>query len=792
MLLDREGLGATLRAAIDASVDGAGDEARGALHGWLVLAASGLAACARGVAGAPTLERVERAAREGGKSVLAPLAEALASLHVAAAPPDGALAARAVVATMAAVAAGGGLRSFADLDEASLGEAREAGMARAVRRARGAHSTPHGLADAVACDGLSALEAIGGDLGAARVLDPAAGGGALLLATGRALLARAPPPEHATRRGAIADRLFGVERDPEVATLARAAIALWGATEGCPATARDGQVLTGDVLASLDPADLSPWATAGGAEGSRLARELADALVDAFFAVPAAKRAREQARRTQVAEAARRGHGDAVAQLAAWAAAGRARGAVHPALAWAAFDLAVLNPPFLGGKRIATVHGEPYAAWLAARHPLASGNADLAAHVLLAASRWLAPRAVVSIVATNTLVEGATRHAALERMMGEGHVIASAWRSARWPGTASVNVVRLALARGGPGTLRPRLDGDPVAAIDAGLRAATRRPPPRALAENEGTAFVGFFLRGDGFVVERDEAEGLLARDPRNAACLRPYLVGQDVLRDPERHPRRWVIDFGTRSLEEAQEMPDLLEVVERRVRPVREALAPSATNRAHRRAWWRFANARPELRRALVGRDRCIVAPRVAKHLAFAWASSDVVFSEQLVVVASDAPGRLGALVSWAHDAWARAHSSSLQSGLRYLPSRAFATFPFPRPNGGACAIDAAALTLVAARDAAARALGVGLTTLRDRLDAGADDTPGIARLRDAQRALDVAVLDAFGWSDLTPPTRGACTAREREAFEAAVVERLADENQRRAPRGDGEASLV
>lgn len=799
MLLDRDRLDGALGAAVDAGIEGGADELRGPLHGWLVLACAGAAASARGIAGAPHAETLTRAARAGGEAILAPLDDALAALSARLEAPDRARAARAARVLLATAA--DDVAAFAQLDEAELGEARESGMPRGLRRARGAHSTPRALADAVASDGISALDGLGVDAAEAWILDPAAGGGALLLAAGRALVARAPAADRPSLRAAVATRLYGVERDVAAALVARAAIALWGAASGRVAPATDRQLLVGDVLASLEVEDLSRAADGRrvgsddrkgqiGTSAGPHATEVADALVDAFFAVPPAERAREKALRCEVAAAAARGDQEAGAQLARWAAAGRARGAVHPGLAWSRrFDLAVLNPPFLGGKRIATVHGDAYAAWLAAREPRATGNADLAAHVLLATRRWLAPRSALSIVATNTLIEGATRHAALERMLDEGHVVASAWRSARWPGTASVNVVRVALARDAPANLQPRLDGAPVATVDAGLRAATPRPPPRPLLENAGLAFVGFFLRGEGFVLEDDEARRLLDRDPRNATCLRRYLVGEDVLRHPERHPRRWVIDFGARSLEEARQLPDLLDLVERRVRPTREALAPTGTNRAHRRDWWRFANARPELRHALAGRQRCIVAPRVAKHLAFATVQADLVFSEQLVVVACDAPALLGVLASWVHDAWARAHSSSLQSGLRYLPSRAFGTFPFPSPGE---AVDGAARGLERTRDDAARALRVGLTTLRDRVDGETGGDPHVVRLREAHQALDQAVVDAFHWSDLRVPGRASCSAAERDAFEAEVVRRLADENQRRAARGDAAGSLV
>ncbi len=313
------------------------------------------------------------------------------------------------------------------------------------------------------------------------------------------------------------------------------------------------------------------------------------------------------------------------------------------------------------------------------------------------------------------------------------------------------------------------------------------RASPVALAENQGLGFVGCFLRGEGFVVEPDEARDLLARAPESAACLRPFLVGRDVLRDPLQRPSRWVIDFGERNLDEAADFPALLRRVRERVRPFREGLPDTTTNRGHRAAWWRFANPRPELRRALVGHATCFVAPRVAKHLAFARVPTTLVFSEQLVVIVTSAVERLGVLASTPHEAWARAHSSSLQAGLRYLPSRALATFPFPEDASATNALADATEELLEAQVRTTGALGIGLTKLRD-LEAGPAVPEALLDVIEARAKLDRATLAAYGWRDLAaPPPSAGPTARD--AFAIEVVQRLAVESERRGRR---QGSLV
>lgn len=53
--------------------------------------------------------------------------------------------------------------------------------------------------------------------------------------------------------------------------------------------------------------------------------------------------------------------------------------------------------------------------------------------------------------------------------------------------------------------------------------------------------------------------------------AVRRYLTGDDIAQVPDQGPRRWIIDFGLRSLDEAQHSAAALGVVRDRVRPKRE-----------------------------------------------------------------------------------------------------------------------------------------------------------------------------------------------------------------------------
>ena len=47
-----------------------------------------------------------------------------------------------------------------------------------------------------------------------------------------------------------------------------------------------------------------------------------------------------------------------------------------------------------------------------------------------------------------------------------------------------------------------------------------------------------------GFVLEPEEAQRLIEKDPRNKDVLFPYLNGEDLNSRPDQSPSRWVINF--------------------------------------------------------------------------------------------------------------------------------------------------------------------------------------------------------------------------------------------------------
>jgi hypothetical protein len=161
-----------------------------------------------------------------------------------------------------------------------------------------------------------------------------------------------------------------------------------------------------------------------------------------------------------------------------------------------------------------------------------------------------------------------------------------------------------------------------------------------------------------------------------------------------------------------------------------------------------------------------------MSSNVVAAFLPSHFVCSDQLVVVASSSPAVLALLSSVVHDAWTRLFASTLGDGIRYTPSDVFETFPLPtstfaelEAHPALCEVGA---ELDRVRSSALRELGIGNTALLGRIARG-DGDGEIGKVVDAKRALDEAVVRAYGWQDL---------ARTRENRE--ILRRLFERRER------------
>jgi hypothetical protein len=103
-------------------------------------------------------------------------------------------------------------------------------------------------------------------------------------------------------------------------------------------------------------------------------------------------------------------------------------------------------------------------------------------------------------------------------------------------------------------------------------------------------------------------------------------------------------------------------------------------------------------------------------------------------------------------HEIWARFFSSTLKDDLNYTPSDCFETFPFPEHFETNEHLKAIGQEYYDFRAQLMIANNEGLTKTYNRFHDPYDRSPEIKKLRELHYAMDRAVLDAYGWTDIVP----------------------------------------
>ena len=399
-------------------------------------------------------------------------------------------------------------------------------------------------------------------------------------------------------------------------------------------------------------------------------------------------------------------------------------------------------------------------------------------------SAW-GPRAQAGIARLHILVVGAqgdTREVGLDQMVRDGLDIQGAVKSAKWP-TRAVNLeysIVWATRRRPASGVRAVADGTPVAGVTASLDPTGRvEGTPARLVANRGMAFIGSYVLGMGFTVPEAEVRALIERDPRNTEVLFPYLNGEDLNSRPDCSPSRWVVNFFDWPEERAREYHDCWTIVEERVRSQRQR-----DNRArYRSLWWQYAELRPGLIRAITNLDRVLAITRVSKVVLPVFVPTGQVFSEATVIFASDNTAMLALLSSAPHYWWAIKRSSTLETRIRYTPSDVFETSPLP---GLTTAMRFAGDRLDRERRALMLDRSLGLTAAYNLVHDPRLRDADIENLRQIHVAIDQAVCDAYGWSDLVldhghHETRQGTRWTIPPALQQEILDRLLELNHER-----------
>ena len=446
---------------------------------------------------------------------------------------------------------------------------------------------------------------------------------------------------------------------------------------------------------------------------------------------------------------------------------------------WPEADVVIGNPPFLGGKLLRGMLGGEYVELLQQLYgERTHGEADLVCHWFDKAARLIVDKKIVraGLVATNS-IRGGRNRAVLDRIVEDG-VILDAWANEPWVVDGAAVRVSLVCFGRKDAELPVRLDDKDVTRINSDLTAGTvDLTKAQKITRNVGCAFMGDVKAG-AFDIPGDLARDWLSlpANPNgrpNSDVLKPWVNGMDLTRRPA---GKWIVDFGF-AMDESDaalyEAP--FAHIAEHVRPVRQR----GRHKARARFWWRHVSPSPETWQKLNCLSRYIATPRVAKHRLFVWLNARVCPDSAVIAIARDDDTTFGILHSRFHEAWSLRLGTSLEDRPRYTPTTTFKTFPFPNglspdipaadyaDDPHAIAIAEASRRLVELRDrwlnppewvewVEEPVLGYPKRSVpRDEAVAAELKKRTLTNLynaqpqwlKDAHKALDAAVAEAYGW---------------------------------------------
>lgn len=451
------------------------------------------------------------------------------------------------------------------------------------------------------------------------------------------------------------------------------------------------------------------------------------------------------------------------------------------------FDAILGNPPFLGDHKLANAMGSNVREWLA--NIIAGGStgkADFVAYFFLRVFALISESGSLGLVATNSVAQGDTRRVGLDQLVAGDFTITRAVQSKQWPAAAAALQYAAVWGTRKDVSASGRIvsDGVTFPKISSLLEPAGRIDgQPAVLAANTGKAFKGMELYGLGFAVEPDIAQSWIETDERNADILYPFLNGDDLNSHPSQLASRWAINFGERSEESSSSYQDAFQHVYEAVKPERAKKAKDVREAP----WWLYWRSRPALMNAMNELTEVLAMTRHSSTAIPLRVSSRQVFSDGLVVFATDSFGLQAVLSSSLHQTWAVKYGSSLGSGLRYTTSTTFETFPFPeqtaRLEGVGFEFNNVLRHVMKTKNLGA----TDLYTLVNDPAVSCSVDQNIRSLRETHRVVDEEVMRAYGWSDI-PLEHGFHTYRQvgrwtvSPAARVEILDRLLEENQRRA----------
>jgi hypothetical protein len=443
------------------------------------------------------------------------------------------------------------------------------------------------------------------------------------------------------------------------------------------------------------------------------------------------------------------------------------------------FDCVLGNPPFLGGTKISTNYGGDYLNYLYAAFEKMGGRADLVAYFFRRNFEIIKYRGFISLISTNTIAQGDTREGGLEYILENDGVICNTVKSIKWPGLAAVEVSLISIYKG-KYSGKVFLNNISVDFISSFLSNNNQDYNPYQLGHNEDKAFEGYYLLGNGFIIDKLEAETIIRKDSKYLDVLFPYFNGQELNSSFDLIPTKYAINFDERTLEQSKVYEECFKILEERLKPEREKKDRSKYPKMVDE-WWLYWRSRQNMRAALNAKTVMMVQVIVSKTHAPVMLPVNFICSNSFVVYALEL-FQYSFIMCTLHEIWAWKYSSTMKTDRSYSIKDAFETFPFPQKltTQKEQQLESIGESYHEHRRQLMLGMQLGLTKTYNLFHSNAitaqavnekdkqvaalqkylektantisfsEAIQGILQLRELHVQMDEAVLEAYGWSDI------------------------------------------
>lgn len=448
---------------------------------------------------------------------------------------------------------------------------------------------------------------------------------------------------------------------------------------------------------------------------------------------------------------------------------------------WPRADVIIGNPPFLGAKRLKPERGVKYVNAVRQAYPDVPGMADYCVYWFRRANEQLAPCTAndpvtgrAGLVGTQNIRNNASRIGGLDQIVTTSTII-EAVENQPWSGEAKVHVSIANWVKTQDPTLLPKnkrlwfiskagkTAKQATRNFDLTFRETTRissslsdktdvsSAVPLSCNTHPQRVFQGITPGHAAFVLSPAEKKQLIASDPHSSEVIYPYLIGREIV-SGDGLPKRYMIDFGEKTIIEAGQYVGAFKRIQSRVLPDIQKRADEEhesenVRSQHLEKWWMHWRHRAEMKTAIKRmHGRYITASRTQRWpFVFIFMSSTVLPGDKLQVFAFDDDYSFGVIQSQLHLVWYQAKAARLRNeeDYNYSVESIFDTFPWPQtPKSDQVNAIAECGRKIRKIRSTVQGKG-GLRGLYYTLE-----LPGKNPLKDAHADLDVAVLDAYGFS--------------------------------------------